>query len=793
MQRNFSTILFSTAVTFLLAVSWVSSTQAQMFGMPPAKKDNVAWKEITGLLPDDQPLACWVWNEAGALDPNGNPSEKWFANKDLQKSLGKLKRAIVTAATENAPPEFAAFAEDIGWKMLASSGSIVIDSIDIEGQTGKGSLIVGLGEDEAQIRDWLDGRMADAGIPSAMVGADKTYAMPETPIPIVVGIHAGHLIAAAGDDHWKSMIDRIDQKNGQPQWLKQRLEKLPISRRSQFWFADISAMLKLLPPQVTEEPEFQRISKTLSLEGMKFVSVSLGTDSVSNVSQFHIECDKQGLTSVMDVPPIDKNKLKEIPADALVTIALKFSPENLMKMVKASVPAEQFEEGMKSFSEETNLDLEKDIIDHLEGTIRYYNAGSVIAPKQIGIFKLKDERKFLNSLREINAAVEHRAVQQGLEFTDSLKKGLQIFGVKNAPTSVYWAVNEGELYISSNSRAISSHIRNAAKEGQATLLDSELAKEILTQADSQELEGPIGLQHYDLDPIIEVGVPAIQAMFVFIPAEYTDAFDFGADDIPPIESLLGLRSTRSMLFKSASGYTGISRYDTPAPLELSTIAVSGVAIGMLLPAVQAVREAARRTQSLNNQRELVLSLLNYESTHGHFPPAFTADADGKPLLSWRVEILPFIGEEELYDDFNHDEPWDSEHNIKLLDRMPVIFRNPSSALDRPGYSDYVAPVCKDSVLTAGKGVKIGKITDGTSNTVLLMEVGTSQQVPWSAPQDLDIDNLKTLIMDNGHPGSVLCAFCDGSTHVISNQKTVDDFQGCCRKSDGVRATAVLLD
>ncbi len=783
MQRNFLFIVSRSAIALTIAVLFASLVDAQMFGIPAPEKGNRAWKEVTALMPEDEPIACWIWNEAGTLNPEGNPSEQWLADAGLQKSFGKLRRAIALVAKENGTASAAQFAEDIGWKMLGKAGMFVVEKVSIEAQTGNGTFIVRLGDDEKTIEAFMHGLMDELEVEANIVGETKLYTMPDSPIPIVVGVHSGYLIAALGNGQWETITQRIDDENETPDWLKKRLAALPVSRRSQFAFGSVAASIKLLPPAVTEDPEFQRISESLALEGIKSFSVSSGTDSVSNVSMMHFECDKEGLTSVFDVPAIKKSKLKEIPADSIAALAIRFSPENVMGLIEATVPPDKLEEAMLAFTEQSGLDVKKDLVDHLEGTIRYYNTGSVIAPKQVGIIRINDELKFRKSYDQINETIEGLAIGEGLEFTEKEKNGLRVFGVKNDGVSFYWALSGGELYLSSNSRAIGSHIRKYTKGNKDSLLDSELATKILTESKAMGLEGPIMMQHYDFDQIIEVVVPLIQGAFAFIPAEARDAFDFGAGDFPPIESLLGLRPTRSMLFKASGGYTGISRYDTPAPMELSTIAVSGVAVGMLLPAVQQVREAARRTQSMNNQRQLVLAMLNYESVNGSFPPAYTTDGDGNPLLSWRVAILPYLEQQDLFDQFHHDEPWDSPHNITLLEQMPDLFQNPS-AIGRPGQTDYLAPIGEDSILSPGAGVTMDAITDGTSNTVLVMEVGMDQQVPWSSPQDLEIDLLESLNIDNGHPGTVGIALCDGSVHSILKSTSVEEFIKWCKKSDG---------
>src|SRR5258707_9716343 len=82
--------------------------------------------------------------------------------------------------------------------------------------------------------------------------------------------------------------------------------------------------------------------------------------------------------------------------------------------------------------------------------------------------------------------------------------------------------------------------------------------------------------------------------------------------------------------------------------QFTTVAVIGVLVALLLPAVQAAREAARRNQSLNNLRQISIALQNYHDTRKTFPAHAIYSADGKPLLSWRVQILPFIEENPLY-------------------------------------------------------------------------------------------------------------------------------------------------
>lgn len=190
----------------------------------------------------------------------------------------------------------------------------------------------------------------------------------------------------------------------------------------------------------------------------------------------------------------------------------------------------------------------------------------------------------------------------------------------------------------------------------------------------------------------------------------------------------------------------------------------GVMTGLLLPAVQAARTAARRMQSSNNMRQIMLALLNYESAYRRFPPRASVDKeDGKPLLSWRVAILPFVEENQLYQEFKQDEPWDSEHNIRLLERMPSVFKHPD-IVTPPGNTVYMAPYGEGTGWPE-ETLRFRDITDGTSNSIALVEVTGELSVPWTKPEDLNLDE---------HPGTswmeatgAWVAFFDGSVQRVS--------------------------
>lgn len=197
------------------------------------------------------------------------------------------------------------------------------------------------------------------------------------------------------------------------------------------------------------------------------------------------------------------------------------------------------------------------------------------------------------------------------------------------------------------------------------------------------------------------------------------------------------------------------------------MATTGVLVGLLLPAVQSAREAARRMSSTNNLKQIMLAFHNYADTYREFPKPISRDDDGKPLLSWRVAILPFIEQMELYNEFHLDEPWDSEHNIKLLERMPAIYADPGIQL-APGMTVYQVPVGEGLLFTSEGRTQFRDILDGTSNTIALFESAAEQAVPWSKPEDVEISQDDPLAnMGDYRQGGFNVGFADGSVRFIS--------------------------
>lgn len=204
------------------------------------------------------------------------------------------------------------------------------------------------------------------------------------------------------------------------------------------------------------------------------------------------------------------------------------------------------------------------------------------------------------------------------------------------------------------------------------------------------------------------------------------------------------------------------------PLEGFTTFVPTAATlaGFLIPAVQKVREAATRLKSLNNLKQLALAIHIYHDAHGHLPHDIV-DKNGKPLLSWRVQILPYLDQEGLYRQFKLDEPWDSPNNLRASQQVLDVFLSPRApAPARPGLTHYQVFVGPGTLFERGKRVRFTDVTDGLSNTLLLIE--TAEAVEWARPGGLPFDPDRPLPKFSGAGGDdvISISLADGSVHTI---------------------------
>lgn len=176
---------------------------------------------------------------------------------------------------------------------------------------------------------------------------------------------------------------------------------------------------------------------------------------------------------------------------------------------------------------------------------------------------------------------------------------------------------------------------------------------------------------------------------------------------------------------------------------------------------------AAAAQSMGKVKNIATALLAYHKDKGKFPPAATLSKEGKPLLSWRVQILPYLGHNLLYKQFKQNEPWDSEHNKKLIRRIPPSFRETQDDLNK-GTTPFQAPVGLDTIFPpGGTGTNSIQIINELSNTIMIVKVPEDKSAIWTKPEDWEIDvNLSAKDLLKGFTNAIVFACADGEVKTM---------------------------
>jgi len=258
-------------------------------------------------------------------------------------------------------------------------------------------------------------------------------------------------------------------------------------------------------------------------------------------------------------------------------------------------------------------------------------------------------------------------------------------------------------------------------------------------------------------------------------------------------------------FQAANNLLDQTRISTAARyVHIQAKAPVNVAEGveLLTPAFSAAQTASRRIRSMNNLKQILLAIHNYASSNGgRLPTTVLYGGANKSIpYSWRIAILPFIEQNELYKQYFFDEPWDGPHNRKLIDKMPSIYSYPGPA------GSAMSPSNTAYFVLAGDGTALGPpqqrkeaagatfadFRDGMSNTIMVVEA--KRDIPWTKPEDIPFDPNGALPELGGFdPNDFNVAFADGSVRTISKRINPDVMRALITRAGGEVVSNDLLN
>ena len=207
--------------------------------------------------------------------------------------------------------------------------------------------------------------------------------------------------------------------------------------------------------------------------------------------------------------------------------------------------------------------------------------------------------------------------------------------------------------------------------------------------------------------------------------------------------------------------------------QLAVAAALVLMLCLLLPTLQMTGHRPR-SPCVSNLEQIATALHNYHEVYGSFPPAYMADQNGQRMHSWRVVILPFLGEEELHSKYDFEQPWYSKHNLQVAEETGSLYRCPKAPDHLLTRTNYVAVVGPETAWPGQEGTRLDDFRDGIQYTLLVVEVRDAG-IRWSEPRDLEFDSMRRQVdgsvgqaISSSHPGGAAVVFADGHTAYLGH-------------------------
>ena len=771
-------------VTILLAILSGSGLVLPL-GIPPAPEDPVMQQAAP-----EECLAYATWSGIAAPDPKSpNQTEQLLAEAEMQQFAKEIMQTIdklVAKQTADAGLQAAELARDaVGWAktILSHPGALYLANVGRKTDEVRAGAVFHLGADAEKIRKQIE-KQLQALPPRAIektrvAGLDgyRGVTGPKEP-PVALAFKGQYLLVAVGEGEMEALVARLGKKP--PQWLTDIAKQLPVARRSMATYVNVRAIrefaIKAVPPQ---QPSLETILAALGLDRLQTVISVSGMDLDGMVVNTAARFDGAlgGLFQLLNLQPLTPDDLAGVPHSAVLAAAARVDFAKALETADQIVgkidarAGEKFRRGIEQAETQLGLDLHNDLLKPLGSTACFYlpSAGMATGFNATLTITVRDRARLAGAHEKLLVVAQQVLAQSGGSNQPKIEKsefsGHTLYTVvlpqPGVPVRPSWCLTDKELVIGLLPGCVKDHVlRPRVKDS--------LAQTPAIKALFAASPAPSKLVYQNVPEAVQLAYPMVQLGLVMLSGKMAqEGLPFDVAALPACNTLVShLRPNTMTLVRTSAGVEIRSRGTLPF-LSPSGPMVMGVAAGLILPAVQTARNTAREMSSMNNMKQLALAALVHESNTRALPAAYTADKQNKPLLSWRVQVLPYLEQDVLYREFHQDEPWDSPHNKTLIARMPPIFLSPDSRV-APGKTRYLAVRGEHTVMPGAKAVKIADVRDGTSNTILFVEAAPESAVVWTRPDDFTPnaeDPFKGLIAA-GKP-RFAAAFVDGHVQRFS--------------------------
>ncbi|MGO8691020.1 MAG: DUF1559 domain-containing protein [Thermoguttaceae bacterium] len=811
-------------------------------GVPPLPED-----PVLSCVAPEQCLVYMSCSGMATPDAKSkNQTEQLLAEPEVQRLWSEIEQVIVAGTREGTPREQAEVARDaIRWGkwLLTRPVAAFVSSVgpSSQGLDVQGGLIVNVGGDAAELKAAMEKYQAllPGGAEKVEVAGMSCYRLKVGPgmPPVTWGISSkgNYLLIGVGEGSLEGIRQRA--RGAAPAWLTALRKQLPVERPSMVTYVNVEKLVMQFGP--LGGANALSAMTAAGLGNVTSLSAVSGLDGDGMVTRMlvGIKGEPAGVFSIAAGQPLSAADLAPIPRDANFALAARVDAsqvlETILRIAGKIDPQdpEEFNANLKQLKQQTGVDLRQDVLASLDDVWCAYNSpdeGGLILTGLTGVVRVKDYDRLSAAQAKLLAAAK-AALGQDAEPATTTEKAVPtkrvlesapgaktaeeqereeeaamrqprfgppprprtrieqlhfagqdiyfVSGGNGLPFAPAWCLTPKELIVALFPQQIKAYLTRGAD-----------FKSLATAADVAALvrpgEAPVALSYFDGRKLLDYLYPMVCMGMQTVSGELArERIGLNVSIIPSAPAIYKhLRPSSTVVRRVEGGIEVISRGTLPGS---SLTLAAPMAAYYSMSALPASRNSARRVQSMNNMKQISLAMISYQAALGTFPPAYIADKKtGKPLLSWRVAILPYLDRMDIYNQFHLDEPWDSPHNKRLSDTVIAVYRSPNSH-SKGNMTNYLTVRGDDTAFPGKEGIGPGDITDGTSNTIMVVEASDEKAVPWAKPDDLPYDDKHPAAGLVGlWPGSFNVAFCDGSVRSISATIDAETLRRLFNRHDG---------
>lgn len=761
-------------------------------GIPPLPPDSV----VESAAPEE---CLFYFASAGTAKPNSaskNRTELLLADEQVQTFLTQISTQAVTALRQAAKgqPEaeqLAAHVPELLKALATHPASVYLAHFDPNEPPTKirAGLVVNLGAEQQQVAPLIAklqqafaGQLQGAGKVDEVTVAGTKFtrfsARSDEPV-LLWGMHKSLFVLTFSAEEAEALLGRLDSAIKVPAWLQTIRKKLPVQRPGTTLYINVAGALKSAQPAINTP--VGSVLEMLGLSHVQTVARVTGLTSGGAISRSLVTTDGKadGLFALLSGRSLSLEDLRGIPRDAQMAWVFRLRLADVYQQVqKAAVQLgaeQQLKDYVAQFEQQLGINLEDALLKPLGDKWTVYSApgtgptpmaGWVVTASLADRDKLSQTndllvKKFGDMLKQqadaAPATIEESSMGSAKAYTVRMKGPMPF-----APT---WTIAADRLIVAASPEVLKTVLERTQVPSVADIksvqkvLAGKKAVSMISYQDTPTLVTQFHAMAQMLGPMASAQLARQGIQFT----------------MPPLPSLEKIKPhitpTITVVQSSRAAILSDSYYSFP--INVNASAMAPIATALMLPGVQSARNAARRNSAANNLKQIALAMHVHHDAFKRFPASAIADPSGKPLLSWRVKILPFIEEQPLYNEFHRDEPWDSPHNKALIARMPRVYASPTGGpAAAEGKTRYVLPTGPAAMFNGQQGPNVRDISDGTSLTIMVVEAAPAKAVIWTKPDDLEINASDPLAGVRGSPGGTfLVSLADGA--VRSFKEAID--------------------